>query len=202
MLRLVYKDIRLQRNTMLIMLPFLYLFLFEGTSMIYVSILFCIALIMNAFAVDEKPPINLLLNSLPYTRKEIVISKYISASLFTAIVLMTIMLGNWLIHRESVPLNQLVLISAFVAIFIAAAFPLSYLLNSQYLLIAGIVTFAVYLFIANTFIPDLNDRIRNLTQLILSYDHTQLYIYILLTTGILSILSLMISMRIYSKKVF
>ena len=182
MLRLVYKDIRLQRNTMLIMLPFLYLFLFEGTSMIYVSILFCIALIMNAFAVDEKPPINLLLNSLPYTRKEIVISKYISASLFTAIVLMTIMLGSWLIHGESVPLNQLVLISAFVTIFIAAAFPLSYLLNSQYLLIAGIVTFAVYLFIANTFIPDLNDRIRNLTQLILSYDHTQLYIYVVLTT--------------------
>ncbi|PQD94529.1 ABC-2 transporter permease [Pradoshia eiseniae] len=202
MLRLVYKDIRLQRNTMLIMLPFLFLFLYEETSIIYVSILFCIALIMNAFAVDEKASINLLLNSLPYTRKEIVISKYISACLFTAIVLMTIMMGSWIIHGESIPLIQLVLISSFVVIFIAAAFPLSYLLNSQYLLIAGIITFVVYLFIANMFIPDLNDRIRNLTQSILSYDHTQLYIYVLLVSGILSILSFLISMRIYSRKVF
>lgn len=202
MLKLVYKDIRLQRNTMLIMLPFLCLFLFEGTSIIFISILFCIALIMNAFAVDEKSSINLLLNSLPYTRKEIVTSKYISACLLTAIVLLTIMLGSWIIHGESIPLIQLVLISAFVAIFIAAAFPFSYLLNSQYLFIAGIVTFVVYLFIANTFIPDLNDRIRSLTQSILSYDHTQLYLYVLLTSGILSILSWMISMRIYSRKVF
>ena len=202
MLRLVYKDIRLQRNTMLIMLPFLFLFLYEETSIIYVSILFCIALIMNAFAVDEKASINLLLNSLPYTRKEIVISKYISACLFTAIVLITLMLGSWIIYGESVPLIQLVLISAFVVIFVAAAFPLSYLLNSQYLLIAGIITFVVYLFIANMFIPDLNDWIRNLTQSILSYDHTQLYIYVLLVSGILSILSLLISMRIYSRKVF
>ncbi len=200
MLKLVRKDIQLQKNTMLIMLPFLFFYLYTGT--ILVSILFCIALTMNAFATDEKSPINLLLNSLPYTRKEIVSSKYISACFFTALVLLTSMLGNWVFHREIVQWEQVLFIVAVVGLFFSFAFPFSYLLSSQYLMIGGIAIFVIYLIIANKFIPDLNDRIRSLTQSILSADQTPLYVLVLLSIVVFYVISWILSVRIYSRKVF
>ena len=202
MLKLVRKDIQLQRNTMLIMLPFLFFYLYTGTSIIFMSILFCIALTMNAFATDEKSPINLLLNSLPYTRKEIVSSKYISACFFTALVLLTSMLGNWVFHREIIPWELVLFIVAFVGLFFSFAFPFSYLLSSQYLMLGGIVIFVIYLIITNKFIHDLNDRIRSLTQSILSADQTSLYALVLLSIVVFYVISWILSVRIYSRKVF
>ena len=81
------------------MLPVLFVYLFLETSSIWVGIIFCIVIIMNAFSMDEKTSINLLLNSLPYTRKEIVSSKYIGAIYFNCYVV-TIFIGNLIIHRE------------------------------------------------------------------------------------------------------
>jgi ABC-2 type transport system permease protein len=42
---------------------------------------------------DEKTSIHILLNSLPYTRKEIVSSKYIGACVFTFVIVFTIFMG-------------------------------------------------------------------------------------------------------------
>ena len=59
------------------MLPLLFVSLFLSTSAIWFGFIFCFAIIMQSFSMDEKASIHLLLNSLPYTRKEIVSSKYI-----------------------------------------------------------------------------------------------------------------------------
>ena len=86
MLNLIRKDIVLQKGTLLILLPALFFYLLVGKSDIWVGVIFCIAIIMQSFALDEKSSTNLFLNSLPYTRKEIVSSKYIVAIAFTLLV--------------------------------------------------------------------------------------------------------------------
>ncbi|WP_102274319.1 ABC-2 transporter permease [Cytobacillus massiliigabonensis] len=202
MLNLIFKDILLQKKTLMILLPILFFYLFTGSSPSYVAIIFCIAIIMNAFAIDEKSSINLLLNSLPYTRKEIVSSKYIGAIVFIILVLLTIFFGNWIIHREIIQWKQMFLIISIVAIFVSLSFPFSYLLKSQYLMIAMGVSFVIYMIIANKFIPDINDRIREAVQTFLSFSTSQQYLLLFLSVVIFYSFSWMLSIRIYSRKVF
>ena len=151
---------------------------------------------------DEKPSINILLNSLPYTRREIVSSKYVGACVFTLIILFTMFIGNLMINNEVMPLKQLLFILSMVAVFISFAFPFSFQFKSQYLLIAFAILFVGYFVMIGVFIPDLNDRIRYIVHLYFNYNNLLVYLITIIIVLILYILSWMISIRIYKKKVF
>ncbi|WP_026561447.1 ABC-2 transporter permease [Bacillus sp. J37] len=202
MLHLICKDILLQKKILLILLPALLIYLFLGTSTMWVGIIFSIAIIMNAFSIDEKTSVKTLLNTLPYTRKQIVSAKYLGAIVFTCLVLLTIFIGNWLMHREFVQWRQMALTIGFVVLFISIAFPFSYFLKSQYLMTASIFAFVVYMVIVNSFIVDLNDRIRELTKTFLSFNHVQIYLYMMITVGFIYMISWLLSIWIYKRKVF
>src|SRR4051794_18493216 len=60
MLNLIRKDIVLQKNTLMIMLPLLFVSLFLSTSAIWFGFIFCFAIIMQSFSMDEKTSIHLL----------------------------------------------------------------------------------------------------------------------------------------------
>ncbi|WP_253957801.1 ABC-2 transporter permease [Metabacillus halosaccharovorans] len=186
----------------MILLPALFIYLFLGTSTMWIGIIFSIAIVMNAFTNDEKASVNFLLNTLPYTRKEIVSSKYLGAIVFTFMVLLTIIIGNWMIYREILQWGQLVLTISIVLVFISIAFPFSYFFKSKYLMTASIVSFVIYMIIVNKFIIDLNDRIRESIQTILSFNSAQLYLVMIVSVGIIYITSWLFSIRIYSRKVF
>lgn len=202
MLNLIRKDIILQKKTLFIMLLLLFAYLFVATSTVWAGVLFCIAIIMQSFSIDEKSPIHFLLNSLPYTRKEIVSSKYISACVFTFLILLTIFIGNLIINKEIIQWEQILFITSIVAVFISFAFPFSYLYNSQYLMFAFAVLFVLYFITVRKFIPDLNDRLREGIQMILSFDNSLLYLGVILSVVLLYTFSWMLSIRIYSRKVF
>ncbi|MEC1446936.1 ABC-2 transporter permease [Bacillus haynesii] len=86
MFNLIRKDIVLQKKTLAVLFLGLCVYLTLDVSPIWVGIAFSIAIFMNAISIDEKSSIHMLLNSLPYTRKEIVSSKYIVVVLFTCMV--------------------------------------------------------------------------------------------------------------------
>lgn len=201
MLNLIRKDMILQKKTLPFMLLFLFVYLFVNVSTSWVAIVFCIVIIMNAFQTDETSSANLLLNSLPYTRKEIVSSKYIGALIFIFLTLLTIFIGNWMIHREIMQWEVLLFITSIVMGLISFAFPFSYLFNSKYLLIGFGGVFVVYM-VTLSFIPNLNDRVRELVQTVLSLDNSLFYLGIILSVGLLYVLSWILSIRIYSRKVF
>lgn len=201
MLNLIRKDMILQKKTLPFMLLFLFIYLFLNVSTSWVAIVFCIVIIMNAFQTDETSSANLLLNSLPYTRKEIVSSKYIGALIFIFLTLLTIFIGNWMIHREIMQWEILLFITSIVMGLTSFAFPFSYLFNSKYLLIGFGGVFVVYM-VTLSFIPNLNDRVRELVQTVLSLDNSLFYLGIILSVGLLYVLSWILSIRIYSRKVF
>ncbi|MFC5542987.1 ABC-2 transporter permease [Ureibacillus thermophilus] len=201
MLNLIRKDMILQKKTLPFMLLFLFVYLFVNVSTSWVAIVFCIVIIMNAFQTDETSSANLLLNSLPYTRKEIVSSKYIGALIFIFLTLLTIFIGNWMIHREIMQWEILLFITSIVMGLTSFAFPFSYLFNSKYLLIGFGGVFVVYM-VTLSFIPNLNDRVRELVQTVLSLDNSLFYLGIILSVGLLYVLSWILSIRIYSRKVF
>lgn len=184
------------------MLPILILYLSLTSAIAWIGVLFSIAIIMQSFSVDEKSTSHMLLNALPYTRKEIVNSKYIGAGVFTLLIVLTIFVGNLIVHKEIIQWEQLLLVMSVVAVFISFAFPFSYLFKSQYLMIGFIVLFVLYVVTINKFIPDLNDRIREAVQMVLSFEQSLLYTGILLSVALLYLFSWMLSIRIYSRKVF
>ena len=202
MLKLVRKDILLQRKTLMFLLPFLLIYLFLGTPSVFIGVLFSIAVIMNAFSFDEKSTINILLNSLPYTRKEIVGSKYIGVFIFTFIAVFTIFIGNLIIHKEIMPWKSLLLVFGFTMVLISLMLPFSYKFRSNYLLIASLALFVIYMVVVNLFIKNLNDQIREFVQVLLTLQNYQLYLLIAFSIVALYIGSWLLSIRIYSKKVF
>src|SRR5690606_27456119 len=184
MRQLIRKDIILQKYTLLVMLPILLLYLTLNYSVVWIGIIFCIAIIMQSFSVDEKSTSHMLLNALPYTREEIVNSKYIGAGVFTFLILFIIFLGNLIINKEIIQWKQLFLIMSIVALFVSFAFPFSYLFKSQYLLFGGIALFVFYIVTVSKFIPDLNDRIRKVVGIVLSFEQSLVYVGGLVLVGL------------------
>ncbi|WP_210611124.1 ABC-2 transporter permease [Priestia flexa] len=200
MIQLIRKDFLLQRNVFIILLPILFIYLLIDTSTTWVGIIFSIALIMNAFSEDEKSAVRLLLNSLPYTRKEIVSAKYLCAFLFAVSTLLVIAISNRIIHGEGMQWAQLVFSISVVLIFVSIAFPVSYIFHSKYLGIAFIGLFVIYIIIANTFVHNLQEQVINAARTIMSFNVSDLYLLVLLPALLLYLLSWLTSIFIYKQK--
>ncbi|MFD1849469.1 ABC-2 transporter permease [Oceanobacillus bengalensis] len=202
MFNLIRKDIVLQKQIIMILLPVLLIYLLLDSSSILVGYLFSTIMIMVAFSIDEKSEINILLNSLPYTRKQIVSSKYIGVFIFTFLVVFTIFIGNLIIHKEITPWKDILFIFSLVMVFTALILPFSYKFKSQYLLIASPVLFVIYMVVVTFFIKNLNDKIREFVQALLTSQNSQLYWLIVLSVVAIYVCSWFLSIRIYRKKVF
>ena len=202
MFNLIRKDFVLQKTTLMIMLPLLVVYLFLEDSSIWGGIIFSVTIVMNAYSADEKSSIHMLLNSLPYTRKEIVSSKYIGAFIFMGLVVFIIFMGNLIIHQEITLWKDILLIVCLVMVAISLIFPFSYQFKSQYILIGALVLLAIYLGVIPLFIPDVNDKIRGFVHTLLTLQTAQFYLIIVLSVMALYVCSWLLSIRIYGKKVF
>lgn len=204
MFSLLRKDILLIKNIAIMYTVILVLFPLLDKSPVFVGFVFSLSCIMSACSYDEKDNINILLNSLPYTRKEIVSSKYIGALLFTLFVIIVIYVGEFILNGENVLFlwKEMLLIIGLVMITTSFLLPFLYRFKMQYLHIAIGVLIAVYFFIISFFIKNLNDVIRELTHKILTLQEIQLYFIAISTVVLLYIGSWLLSIRIYERKVF
>ncbi|MEC1260333.1 ABC-2 transporter permease [Bacillus swezeyi] len=202
MFNLIRKDIVLQKNTLAALFLGLCVYLILDASPIWVGIAFSIAISMNAFSIDEKSSIHILLNSLPYTRKEIVSSKYIVVALFTFMVAASIFIGNIMIHGEFILWKEILLMVAIVIVAASFMLPFCYKFKSNYLLIASIVAFGVYLLAVNFVFHNLNDKMREFIHMLLTLQNTPLYLIVAISVITLYGCSWLLSVRIYRNKVF
>ena len=204
MLRLLWKDILTQKNFFLIILAMLVVFLLmnDGISIMWIGTWFSIMVVMNMISIDEKASIQALLNSLPYTRKEIVGSKYIGAFIFTVFFVCIIYLGNFLINGsgEYFKWKEILLIVGIVLLAVSFMLPFTFKFKVQYLWVGFTVLFVAYFIFANLFA--LNDKLRALIGQILALSDIQLFLY---ASGIILAIyfaSWLLSIRIYMRKAF
>ncbi|MCT2345697.1 ABC-2 transporter permease [Niallia taxi] len=201
MYNLIRKDIVMQKKTLWILLPIQLVYLSLNIGYVWIGFVFSIVIIMNAFSMDEKSSINTLLNSLPYTRKEMVSSKYIGVLVFTLIVISGLFIGNLILNQELMAWKEIMLIISLVMIVASFILPFSYQFKSQYLLIASIVLFVLYMVIINMIFHNLNEVIMNFVEKLLSLQTLSFY---LITSGSILILfacSWLLSIRIFKNKV-
>ena len=212
MFNLIKKDIIVQKTTILIFIPAIFVYLVVDMSSIWVGFFFSLVTIIGAFGTDEKPAINNFLNSLPYTRKEIVSSKYIGALIFTFIIVFGLFIGTLIIHREIIDWKELLLILALVLIFVSFYFPFSYKFKGQYFFNGIIIIVAAALVFITLILPkisptlddtmNLGEKVEWFAQKLFSLQDVQLYALIASLIIVLYVCSWLLSIRIYSKKVF
>ncbi|OZI11116.1 ABC transporter permease [Bacillaceae bacterium SAS-127] len=202
MCNLIRKDILLQKTTLMILLPILFMCSALASSSIWLGIVFSLSIIMTTFTIDEKSEINSLLNSLPYTRKEVVSSKYIGTFIFTFIVVFTIFTENLIIHKEITAWKDIMFIVSVVMVSVSLMFPFSYQFKTRYLHIGGLVLVGICVVVINTLIPNWLDIIRENVHILLTLENVQFYLLIAFSIITLYVCSWLLSIRIYSKKVF
>ncbi|MGX1262316.1 ABC-2 type transport system permease protein [Rossellomorea marisflavi] len=202
MLQLIRKDFLLHRNILVILLGVLILYLVLGAPPIWVGLVFILVLSMSTFGNDEKTTINLLLNSLPFTRKEIVSSKYLSVLIYTVVITMLLFLGSLFIHGRVMEWQGIVFMTMLSLLSLSFMLPFSYRFASKYLMIASLVLFVAYFAVVNMFIPNLNDMIRESVGTLVSLQSTLPYLIVCVSVLLIFALSWVLSIRIYEKKVF
>ncbi|MFJ7953758.1 ABC-2 transporter permease [Lysinibacillus sp. NPDC096418] len=204
MFSLIRKDLFLQKYTLMIYIPILLLAPLLDKSSVLVGFIFSIAFIMTTCSFDEKDNINILLNSLPYTRKEIVGSKYIGALLFTLLFVIVMYVGDFLLNGNNVLFlwKEMMLIISLVMITTSFIIPFLYRFKMQYFHIALGVLAAIWLFTITFFIKNLHDVLSELTRKFLTLQETQIYLIAIVTVILIYMGSWLLSIRIYEKKVF
>ncbi|MFU8692419.1 ABC-2 transporter permease [Rossellomorea sp. FS2] len=202
MLQLIRKDFMLHRNILVILLGVLIIYLVLGAPPIWVGLVFILVLSMSTFGNDEKTTINLFLNSLPFTRKEIVSSKYISVLIYTVAITILLFLGSLLIHGRIMEWQGIVFMTMLSLLSLSFMLPFAYRFASKYLMIASLVLFAAYFAVVNVFIPNLNDIIRESVGTLVSLESTAPYLIVCVAVLAIFALSWVLSIRIYEKKVF
>ncbi|WP_163581443.1 ABC-2 transporter permease [Gracilibacillus saliphilus] len=202
MFNLVWKDLVMQRKGVIILLPALFGYIVFNPTYTFLGFVFSVVVIQDVFAKDEHSSINKLLNSLPYTRREIVSSKYIGAIIFTLLVALAMIIGGALIHREIPAWKEIMLMVSLSLLAVSFIFPFSYKFKSQYILKAFLVLFVVYLLVMSIFIHNLNDILREFVQTILTLQDPSVFLVMILSIMVLYIFSWLLSIRIYRNKVF
>ncbi len=204
MFSLIRKDFLLQKHIVLLYIAMLTFFPLLDKSPVFVGFIFSLSIIMTTYSFDEKDNINILLNSLPYTRKEIVSSKYIGALLFTLLFISVMYVGDVVLNgnKASFLVKEMLLIIGLVMITTSFLLPFLYRFKMQYLHMAMVALVVIYLFTITFFIKNLHDVIRELTRKFLTLQEIQIYFVAILTVIILYIGSWLLSIRIYDRKVF
>lgn len=217
MINLVIKDIVIQKKTFLFSLFYTIVaatgfFTFNNNGFILYDLSPMVIIYMfitYAASYDDKNKSELVLNSLPVKREQIVISKYISAFVFAAIgFIYSISIGfignaTGLLDIRSISLFDVVSVLAFVciysSIYFAMYFKLGAVKTNQIIFVIVIILFSLPLLVfANG-----NDNVL-----------TKMYYFIITTTSlpinslalmigiILFLISLVISIRLYNNKQF
>ncbi|MFJ7980992.1 ABC-2 transporter permease [Lysinibacillus xylanilyticus] len=204
MINLILKDVLIQKNVILFYIATIIIYLFADVSPIFIVPLYSLVFINMTFSYDEKDNANILLNSLPYTRKEIVTSKYVGALIFTALFIMITYGGNYLINgtETSFSWKAILLIIGLVMVAISFMLPVFYKFKRQYLVIASGALVGIYLVTIKFFVPNFNEKLRELTQKFITLQEMQMYFIAIFTIVILYIGSWILSIRIYERKAF
>lgn len=204
MVNLILKDVLIQKKMIILYIAAIIFYLFIDVSIVHIGFLFSMSFITMAFSYDDKDNANILLNSLPYTRKEIVSSKYLGALIHASLIVFITYLGSFFLNGKEVLFlwKDIFLIIGLVMVAMSFILPICYKFKTQSLMIAVGVLFGIYMVIIKFLFPSLNDTFRELIQKFLTLQETQMYFVAILTIIILYVGSWLLSIRIYARKVF
>ncbi|GEN34399.1 MULTISPECIES: ABC-2 transporter permease [Aneurinibacillus] len=211
---LLMKDIIIQKKMFVISLIYLaVLFFLQGIYGVYISYGFIAFVggfffIVTANGFDDKSKTDILLNSFPLVRRQIVSAKYLSSFLFILIsagmvaginVLLYLTLGADRVRP--IGLFELGVAAIAVMHFVSFYFPLYYRFGAQYVRVA-IFLLGFAIFFAINFLDTYMEGFVSLLNIIRELSAEQMMLLAFAEAAVLMLVSWLASLRIYAKKEF
>ncbi|WP_404406305.1 ABC-2 transporter permease [Jeotgalibacillus malaysiensis] len=201
MLNLIRRDIILQKRQMIIFIPFILFFVLTGVPPILTFFVASFFIPFNAYAYDEKTDANILLNSLPYTRKQIVAARYVGALVFMFVASVLVALSMMIFNRSFSLTDAAIGALAFL-LFGAIAFPLFYILKQGYITLVLMFVVIVGGIMSQPVIRFLSNHLTAITTFFIETPDTSLYSGAAIIILLIYAASWTFTTIIYQKKAF
>ncbi|PGE01355.1 ABC-2 transporter permease [Bacillus pseudomycoides] len=207
MYNLILKDFRLQKSIILLYLIIICFFIMTFGSFYLMVILPVGSYVINLHYYDAKNNSHKFINSLPYSRKLIIMSKYIGVMIFMLIVVSFSLSIQAIIQfvfptYGQIPTPQEIVISILtVMLFTSLYLPFFYRFTNKYLIAAVSIIFPVFVVLWRTI-----EAYVNITDLVYSvttqFTINQLIILVSIVTILIFIGSYFLTVRIYKRTDF
>ncbi|PAE06559.1 multidrug ABC transporter permease [Terribacillus saccharophilus] len=202
MFNLIKRDFILQKWQLLVfILLVLFFVLLDRQHPAFIFLLASVIIPINTLAYDEKTETNILLNSLPYTRIEIISSRYIGAIVF---IILATGVTSILLYVFNKPFSITdIAISSSLALFLLSFYlPMSYIIKPGYTFPVAMISFLVLAGIVPPIVSYLGEKLTSFTDFLLN-----LSVPIFYTSAILLCLAIYgaswsITSYIYRRKAF
>jgi len=201
MLNLIRRDVILQKRQLLIFLPFIVFFILMDSHPALIFLVSSIFIPFNTYAYDEKAETNILLNSLPYTRKEIIASRYVGAVVYMALSIALASLGL-LLFGKSFTLTDIAIGGGLFLLFSAFTFPLFYIFKPGYISAVVLISFLVLASVGPKIMIWFAGHLTAITDFIAKLSISVLYTGTAVAIFVVYVISWIITHSIYQRKVF
>lgn len=201
MFNLIKRDVIMQKKLLLTFIPFILFFVVADKHPAFIFLIASIFIPFNAFAYDGEVKTNLLLNTLPYTRKKIIASRYLGA-----VIYMVLSIGaasvTLIVADKTFTINDILIASGLFLIFAALTFPLFYIFKPNYIFFIVMISFIILAGIGPPVVMFLAKRLPTIIQFINSLTLPILYTSVTLIIMMVYALSWGITTVIYERKAF
>ncbi|WP_280771491.1 ABC-2 transporter permease [Salipaludibacillus daqingensis] len=201
MFNLIRRDVILQKKMLLTYLPFILFFVMMDSHPAMTFLIASIFIPFNAFAYDEKAETNILLNSLPYTRVEIIASRYIGAIVYMVVA---IGLASLSLYAFSQPFSMMDIAigNSLFLLFAAFTFPLFYIIKPGHIFSVVLISFLLLAAVGPQVVIFLAEHLTVITNFIASFSVPALYTGAAVIVMTLYAISWIVTTIIYQKKAF
>lgn len=201
MFHLIKRDVILQKKQLMIFLPFILFFIMMDAHPALTFLVASFFIPFNTYAYDEKAETNILLNSLPYTRKEIIASRYLGA-IFYMIIAIGLTSAALFSFGKLFTMTDIALGSGLFLLFAAFTFPLFYILKPGYITMAVIIVFIILSRIGPPIVAFLVEHFSVFTDFVMNLSIPILYTGSVVLIMLIYLMSWGLSTAIYQRKVF
>lgn len=200
MFNLIRRDAIIQKRQLLVFIPFVAFFIVMNSQPALIFLVASIFIPFNAFAYDEKAETNILLNSLPYTRKEIITSRYLGAIVYMGISIGLTSISLFVLDKPF-KITDVAIGSGLFLSFVALTFPLFHIFKGNVTMVIMII-FIVSAIIGQLILPFSAEHLPVITDFIFSLSTPALYTGVGAVIVILYAASWSVTTIIYQRKAF
>ncbi len=198
MYNLIRRDVILQKKHLIAFIPFIIFFIIMGAPPAMIYLVASIFIPFNTYAYDEKAETNILLNSLPYTRKEIIASRYLGAIVYMLVSIGLVSLALFLFNKPFT-LTDIAIGGGLFLFFSAITFPLFHLFKPGYITTVILIGF-VMATLSTKYIPA--EVVTTVSNYLFSLSATTLYMGAAVVVMVFYLVSWTVSTIIYQRKAF
>ncbi len=201
MFNLIRRDVILQKRHLLIFIPFILFFIIMGIPPVVTFLVASIFIPFNTFAYDEKAETNILLNSLPYTRTEIIASRYLGALVYMVLSIGVTSLVL-IVFNKTFTMTDIAIGAGLFLLFAAFTFPLFHIFKPGYITTVVIIGFVFLIVIARPVGTLIAEHSTAITDFITNLSNQVLYTGATLVIIVAYAISWGVTTTIYQRKAF